>query len=293
MRGTYRFYEDGKLVGEAKNLITTEGKRAIVRYLAGYTKAYAGSIAVGVMDTAANVADTQLGFEFGRTNVTVISADLSAYNIVLKGTLDQSLVGTIYEAGLWSLITPDNIAGGRFISNFTSDETWSAGTFDSANTRTGGGGLRFNATASGSVTSTRTDIYVDLSNYRNTYPFYLAYYAADANCASIKLNLHTDASNYFSYTIASPTAGYRTQQFNKLACTQTGTPDWGNITSMDIVVTAKSAGATAVTLDGFRTEGDDYGTNDQILISHGILPTPITKTSLSRMDIEYELEFNL
>lgn len=82
MRGIYRVYEDGKLLTEGENLITTAGKTIITQYLAGKIPSYAGAIAIGSGTTAAAVGDTSLAMEYTRLPVYASYANID----VLSGT---------------------------------------------------------------------------------------------------------------------------------------------------------------------------------------------------------------
>ena len=93
--GEYIFYEDGKEVCRNKNLITKFGKRYLTQYLAGQSNTNLKDIAIGIGSTPASVNDTQLGFEFYRSPVTMSSIDIqtssvtgvSTYGVVHKTTI--------------------------------------------------------------------------------------------------------------------------------------------------------------------------------------------------------------
>ena len=99
--GEYTIYEDGQEVCRNKNLITKFGKRYITQYLAGQSNTNLRDIAIGIGSTAATVNDTQLGFEFYRSPVSVSSIDiqtssstgLSTYGVIYKTTIPVDVVG--------------------------------------------------------------------------------------------------------------------------------------------------------------------------------------------------------
>src|SRR5665647_3682267 len=90
MKGSYRFYQDGALVGEVENLITTAGKIYIMKYLAGYVQSIAQGLAIGLGATAATVADTSLAFEWSRVPILMTSADYANTAIIFRGQIPVS-----------------------------------------------------------------------------------------------------------------------------------------------------------------------------------------------------------
>lgn len=289
IKGQYKIYQEGELLAVVNNLITTEGKKYIQRYLAGQVGRIASSVACGIGGTAATVADTRLQFEIARYPVVLTSADLVNSKLVFKATLPPEVVGTIYELGLWSLDT--NIAAGNYSSKLITGfdgttELWSTGTFNATNARVGADALRLTASASSSSTSEMTNVFYDFSGYSTADQFVLAT-NGDANTASIKVRFKTDASNYYEITFSTIAAGYQFLSWTKNQMTATGTPSLANITSIEIVVTAKAGGATTVDLDAIRVEDTDTFSSDYVLVSRGIPGSPIVKGSSAPLDIEY------
>ena len=111
--GEYILYEDGKEICRNKNLITKFGKRYLTQYLAGQSNTNLKDIAIGIGSTAASVNDTQLGFEFYRSPVTMSSIDIqtssvtgvSTYGVVYKTTIPVDVVGVINELGLFPTVS--------------------------------------------------------------------------------------------------------------------------------------------------------------------------------------------
>lgn len=292
MKGTYRIYQDGELVAEKTNLITTEGKRAIMRYLSGQTASIARSLAVGTGTTAAALGDKRLAFEVARANVVVTSPDFANQKIVLKATLPQDQQYAIWEIGALTLPEQDQLGQSLFTFDSTT-EPWTVGTFPTDANRIGADSLRVNAALSTTVTSSLNDIFLETSRYLESDKFVLAYAPVDANLASLKIRFKTDASNYFEYTIPTLTAGYKVESWAKSAMVKTGTPTWDNITSVDLIVTAKAAGATNVDFDGLRIEPETYANPDYALVSRTVLGAPVLKTNVSQTDIEYTLDVTI
>lgn len=289
MQGLYRFYQDGKLIAQQKNLVTTDGKRAIMRYLAGYSGAIARSIAVGTGQVAPTITDTKLGFEIARAGIVVVSPDYVAQTLVFKATLPQWDEFTIYEIG--ALSVSENELYGKMLLTFDSEtEFWSVGTFQTDASRIGADALRLNAAASATTTSILSDLYMETSDYLDSDRFSLAFQPQDANLSALKIRLKTDDTNYFEYSLPTLTTGYKILSWAKSDMTKTGAPTWDSITSVDLVVTAKSAGATNVDFDGLRIDRLLIANEEYALVSRTVLDTPVVKDSLRQMDIEYVLD---
>lgn len=292
MRGTYRIYQNGKLIAESSNLITTEGKRAILRYLSGHTGAFVKSLCVGTSSVAADVADTKLGFEVARANVMVTSPDYLAQKIVFKATLPQEAAFAVWEIG--SLTGAAQDTTGQAIMSFDSlSEPWSNVSFVADTNRIGGDEARVSAALSATTTASLTELAMDFSQYLDNDKFSLAYEPGNANTASVKVRFLSSAGNYFEYTITNPSAGYKVETWNKSAMTKTGTPAWDAITSMEVSVTAKAAGATTVDFDGLRIDSIPDSAMDNILVSRTVLASPVVKLAATQMDIEYVLDVTI
>ena len=111
--GEYILYEDGKEIHRSKNILTKFGKRYITQYLAGKNASPDKDIAIGIGSTTATVNDTQLNFEFYRSQVNISSVDIqtstltgeSTYGVVYKTTIPVDVSGIINELGLFPSTT--------------------------------------------------------------------------------------------------------------------------------------------------------------------------------------------
>jgi hypothetical protein len=297
MRGIYRFYQNGNLVSESENLLTTEGKRLILRYLAGQSPSLGGAIGLGVSSVAATVNDVVLGFEIERVAVNLKNADYTNNLVLFKGTIDQDAAFSIYEAGLWSTVSND-LSGefdSRLITTFDTDlEAWTNVTVDTTANRTGPDAVKVSAAIS-STTQARLDVDMDLSGYSANDTFYLAFSKPNNNISTIKLIFEDTVSGgsiSLTKTVSALPTGYNTLAFRKGDFTSSGTISWDNITRFGFDVTA---GGTAgyVILDGLRVEDLDTPNQDFVLVSHTVLVSPLAKTSTAPMDVEYALDFNV
>ncbi|QQO39729.1 minor tail protein [Streptomyces phage Belfort] len=297
MRGVYRFYQDGNLIAEQPNLITTEGQRLILRYLAGQSPSLGAAIGIGVSSVAATVNDTMLGFEVERVPVNLRNADYTNTMVIFKGTIDQDVVVNIYEMGLWSAAA-NNLSGefdSRLLTTFDLElEAWSNVVADTTANRTSVDAVRVNAGIS-STTNASLDVDMDLSGYSANDTFLLAFSKPNNNINTIKLifeDVIGGGNASLTKTVSSLGTGYNILQFRKGDFTITGTFSWETITRMSFDVTA---GGTAgyVILDGLRVEDLDTPNQDFTLVSHAILGSPIQKTNVAPMDVEYALDFNV
>ncbi|QWT29934.1 minor tail protein [Streptomyces phage TunaTartare] len=297
MRGFYRFYQEGKLIAEHENLITTEGKRLILRYLAGQSPSLGGAIGLGVSSVAATVNDVVMGFEIERIPVSLKNADYTNNVVLFKGTIEQDSAFSIYEAGLWS--TASNILSGEFDSKLITTfdlelEAWTNVVADTTANRTSADAVRIDA-ASSSTTQSRIDVDMELSGYSANDTFYLAFSKPDNNITTIKLvfeDIITGGSLSLTKTVSSLPTGYNVLAFRKGDFTASGTISWDSITRMGFDVTAGATGSYVI-LDGLRIEDLDTPNQDFVLVSHTVLSSPLVKTSTAPMDVEYALDFNV
>ena len=127
LKGTYVFKENGLEVGRSENIITTNGKTAILQYLSGSLSEWASQLAVGAMSSTPALTDLALNFEIARSAVTLKSFKVGTPNLlVVKGTLDASVAANIYEVGVFSSNT-SNIFGTRdrlIIDDFSILNNW-------------------------------------------------------------------------------------------------------------------------------------------------------------------------
>lgn len=273
-------------------MITAKGRTFIKRYLAGQSGTLVGAISVGIGDAATTLNDARMQFEFARVPVTVTDYDFVNDQLIFKGTLSEEVEGTVYEVGIWT--SEVNSAAGnqesRIITTFDSEtEDWDIETFDTANTRIGIDSLKHTPVASAVSASVLTGITLDLGDFTSLDTFVAAYFIANANTASVKIRLRTDAANYYEFTVNSPTAGYKFSTFTKGSATVVGVPNWSDISEVEIVTTATAGGSASVQYDGLRIEDVDSIAPEYGLIARFVPTTPIVKVEGIVQDIEYAL----
>lgn len=295
VKGTYRFYQGGRLVGKSENLLTNAGRRAILRYLAGRGGSVGDSIALGTGTIAPSVVDNRLTFEADRVTIDVISVLYNDSLIVFKGTIPQEVQYTIYEAGLFNMPSnPFSVESSRILLSFEDTiEEWSVGTLVNTNARLGSQSLRLQPAGSGTLEA-QAAVVADLSSFTADDNFTLAYTKASSNASSLILKFKDLNGNQYALTksITSAPLAYNVLTFRKGDFVATGAMDWTNVTSISVSHSATAGGASDVYLDGLRIEDDDVVSGDYALLSRSVLVSPVSKTDASPMDIEYALELN-
>lgn len=270
-------------------MITAKGRTFIRRYLAGVSGDLVGAISVGVGETAADLSDTAMEFEFARIPVDVIGYDFAADRLVFKGAMDDSLSGNIYEVGIWTseINSSAGNQGSKIITSFDSaTENWSNDVYDSTHTRIGVDSLIHNPT-SAQTTSILTGVSLDFIESSSQDKFLIAYYVDDANCSEVALRFRTDSSNYYEFITAAPGAGYHVDSFKKGTADVTGSPSWNDINSIQVATTG--VGTTLVSYDGVRLEDTDTAAPEYGLVARTVLVAPVEKIDGRVQDIEFTL----
>lgn len=283
-------------------MISNAGKTHIKRYMAGHVPAIAQAIAFGLGSKSEDVDDTALQFEISRVNIVLTSYDFIADKVVFKAVLPDDLAAKIYEVAIFSQF--ENPIAGNFgskvLASFDSDsETWadsSSGlpvTYSTAAARIGGDSLSHTPAASGTVASVLNDVLYDLSGNSGADKISLAYNVGNANAASVAIRFRTDASNYYSFTVAAPAAGYRVDTFLKGNAVVTGSPSWADITAIEVVTVAKSTGAASVDFDGIRIEDTDTLNPEYVMVARELLALPYIKEEGKLQEIEFSLNVSV
>lgn len=304
-RGFYRIYEDGVLIAESPNVVTTLGKKAIADYLAGIIPDWAGSIAVGVGSTAATTSDKRLVFETTRSSVSskVVSyggGTAGAHRVIVKSSLDSDIAGTFSEMGVFSLDRNDALGnyGSTMISMADSTETWqqyngsdwvtNPNSPDTTNEKNGTDAVVL--TSSGSAVRYRlSGLDINLAEYASTDLFLFAAKVNAGSLTTMVVRFNTDDSNYFTYTTPTfATSTYGVTSYAKSNWSAVGSPSWSNITSIEFTVTGTSL---SMIIDGIRIEEVENANPDYVLVSRTILGSPIIKSSGSLLEVEYYLDY--
>jgi hypothetical protein len=306
--GEYRFYEDNKEIYRSKNLLTKFGKRYITQYLAGQSNTNLKDIALGVGSTAATVNDTQLGFEFYKSPVSMSSIDIqtssltgvSTYGVVYKTTVPVDVAGVINEIGLFPTVSLSSTDyASNSISTFEDNQSWTDSTGAFAPTTTnpfpkiGTSYLSIGAAAS-QAKEYFYNFNIDVSGYSALDSLTLAYYQNDTNLDYVFVRMYDSSNRYYEIRYAGDlSVGYKVKSLtlNNLYSSGfgVGTPDQTSIVKISCGVKAKVSGATAALFDGMRINDEDSFRTDYGLISRSVLANPITKSLGKQMVIEYRI----
>jgi hypothetical protein len=311
MFGEYIFYEDNKEVYRSKNLLTKFGKRYLTQYLAGQSTNSLKDIALGVGSTAATVNDTQLGFEFYKSAVSMNSIDIqtnqstgiSTYGVVHKTTIPVDVAGIINEVGLFpNVILGSTDYASNSISTFENNQSWtdSSGAYPSTTTtpfpKIGTSYLSIGASASQSK-EYFYNFSLDVSGYSALDSLTLAYYQNDTNLDYVFVRMYDLNNNYYEIRyLGDASVGYKIKSLtlNNLYSSGygSGAPDQTSIVKISCGVKAKSSGATVALFDGMRINDEDSFRTDYGMISRSVLANPITKSLGKQMVIEYRIGLN-
>jgi len=306
--GEYVFYDNDKEIYRSKNLITKFGKRYLTQYLAGQSNTDLKDIALGIGSTAATVNDTQLGFEFYKSPVSMNSIDiqtssstgLSTYGVVYKTTLPVDVAGIINEVGLFPSISLGSTDyASNSISTFEDNQSWadSTGAYPASVTtpfpKIGTSYLSIGAGAS-QLKEYFYNFNIDVSGYSALDSLTLAYYQSDTNLDYVFVRMYDSNNNYYEIRYSGElSVGYKIKSLtlNNLYSSGfgLGTPDQTSIVKISCGVKAKSSGATAALFDGMRINDEDSFRTDYGMISRSVLTTPITKSLGKQMVIEYRI----
>lgn len=284
--GKYRIFEDGALVAEADNVLTTAGKKEILGMIAG-TSDRISRMVLGVGDAAVSASDTTLHMPYVVTNVD-FSVPLfggASSKIVYKSRLDEGVSGVLWEIGCYN----GNYTRNPFLLN------WGDATADANNIAGPAGGVPGNEVRMGPTspqlsTTTPFVISVDTAagDLKLTDKIALGVKPSTATPCTVTVVL-TDASN-LTATAVYTTAANTNYQVLSLAISswsvQSGF-DWNRIS---LASATKQNVANNIIIDGLSILSP---TQAGTLLSHAKYTTGVVKRTGVRMDVEYELTFNL
>lgn len=301
LKGTYVFKQNGTEIGRSNNIITDNGKMAILKYLTNSVSEWASSLAVGAIPTTATASDRTLYYEVARSAVTMKSYKTGSPNlIIVKGTLDASVTANIFEVGLYPYTTTQ-IFGTRdqmILTDFSYYYDWiktaGSGTVtnvpfvsqDPYSPRIGFNSIKLPA----ATTIKNSNISLSLSSYTSMDTLDILVNVPTSSTGSNTLNVvltdvngSTSTASY-SYN-ASTTSGYQILSTNFAS----------NINTLSTIqsIQIQSVGTnSAITLDAMRVSVALEIGDSSSLISRSTLTTPIAKTYGTPLDIEYYLQLS-
>lgn len=284
-------------------MITNEGKLHIKRFLALYVPTIAQSIAVGIGTASESGTDIALQLQVAQTPINGLSYDFVNNQIVFKAAVPDEYVGSIYEVGLYSLPEdPNSVGGSQIITTFDSEtEEWTntgtgaASTYDSTNTRVGIDSLTQTPALNATQTDHLTNLTLDLSNNSAADSFTFAFNVTNANTNAVTVRFLTDGSNYYSFAMGTTvqSSGYKFVSATKGSATVNGSPNWNNITEIQVITTSKSSGPSLVEFDAIRIEDKDSINLDYVLVARKVLASPQVKLDGQAQDIEFALDVTI
>jgi hypothetical protein len=307
MIGKYLIYQDSKLVGEYRNVLTTEGKSLIRNYLAGNIGAWSGSIAIGAMNsTAPSVSDSGLEFEIVR--VPVVLSTVKGNNIILSADLDSTIAGRIFELGVYPTVTNSFSAGfdDKIIANFSEDWTDNLGVSLISSNFNGTEELPIarvgyrNLIIGSSGIDTLYSIGLDLSGYSDLDSMSMLYKVTSTGSnRTLRLTFYdnqfpTPGTKYYDFTLNGSSAGYKTISAQFGLFTETG--DFNNNVSK--VGISSSGSVAAVELDAIKLDDSDETNPNFALVSRALIGSAggnsstdyFEKRAGTTMTIEYVVE---
>jgi hypothetical protein len=302
-KGTYVFKQDGKEIGRSENLITTNGRKVILQYLAGTRPDWAADMCFGAIDTAPTASDIELNFETARVPVS-LKTYKSATNsnpdlIIVRGTLPASLYANIYEVGLYpeSRITDVANRNNRIITDFSDLSNWVASIADQSQSITDQGTVSITGYAAQGAASPRiggfsVDLAQNTSYQNNTFGFNLLGYS---DLDTLKILAYNTAAGILTVTL-------KDVQNNSYVFTYTLTDNTGyqilsapfpsNVAFTNTInsITITTDNTASITIDAIKASATTELTNEDYLISKSVLSTPIAKIYGTPLDVEYYVQ---
>jgi hypothetical protein len=303
-KGTYVFKENGIEIGRSKNLITTNGRTVLMKYLCGLEPDWASSIAIGAVNQNAPVeSDTQLSFETMRVPVTLKtyqpayagSPDL----VVVRGTLPANMYANIYEIGLFpqSVNSESLTRNNAILTDFTELTNWKTNVYDDTLSITNQGLSQSNPFVPQGIGSPRYGAYsVTISQNtifsNNEYSTTLLGYSEVDTLDILAYNtvggtltvVLTDISGITAtveYSMGTDTS------YQKLSANMPSSiRNFSNLQSIDIITDSTAS----LTIDAIKTSAFGELSSSDYIISRSTLSTPIAKTYNTALDIEYFIE---
>jgi hypothetical protein len=310
LSGEYIFYKNGIEVARSKNIVTTLGKEAILKYLSRESYEYASRLVLGCGSTAASVSDEFLSLEMFATSINFKTLDYTKTptQLVFRSTLPSTFNGVIYESGITtgggSILSDLNSVNDyqELVATFDPDfENWSISSGVAFHTndlegtprlRVGKYGLQITAPSSSTIQST-LDSVVPVFPYISSDKIKVALHISGSVPSSVIVKISNDGLNYYSLTIPSNnlSLGYNIVNYNVGQLIATGSPEISQTQSISVIVNS-SASESVVTMDAIKFDSIS-DLEKPILVSRSVLSTPLVVEGGYPFDIEYRLAFDI
>jgi hypothetical protein len=285
--GTFRVFEDGNLVAQFDNTLTTFGRSEILRIITGHSPGIS-TLLVGADSTAATANDKTLGLPIAAERI-VFNTPVGTSKIVYKARLNETVGCVIHE------MAATNVSGARStkLVNITQDTAVAA--YDVTTAFVTGEGadpkVRVSPVAVElDVTSANDDYYtynvpVSLAGALDTDTIALSGYNSGAGTAAFTIRFTDGAGKTATKTAVSiASTNYTITSFTVSSMTFDSGFDRGNIVKTEIIRT--DAVAILSRIDGLVLRSETAGGK---IVSRAATGTGISKKRGSKMDIEYEI----
>jgi hypothetical protein len=290
--GKFSFYINENKVGEANNIVTDLGKVVIGNYLSETRPSWADSIAIGAGGSSPSASDLSLDLEFFRESIDLKSYSVTDNKIVIRGTFPGSVVGKIYEVGVYSTTSPTEVSSsGPLIAAFDkSAEDWSAGQDEESLNRVG---LKsFRLVSSEEEVSSSLRFFGNLRAYNQNSVFRLGYLASGST-GSVFVRIKSDNINFREYSFQPNTSGaYSVESWSLSDFNIFGGA--GILEFFDIEVAV--SGEINVVFDALSVVDESAFELDDVLVSRAVIDQNgldfINKLPARELQIEYEIDLN-
>lgn len=302
-KGTYVFKQSGLEIGRSENLITTNGRKILLQYLAGVKSDWASDLCIGALNTSVSSADIELNFETARVPVTLKTYQSATGSnpdlIVVRGTLPENLYANIYEVGLYPEHRSTDVSNrsNQIITDFSDLTNWYASVNNNTQNISNQGtvyltGFMPQAAASPRIGGFSIGMAPNTLYTNNTFNFsLLGYTNVDTlqilayNTVSGNLTI-TMVDNYnnsyvFTYTLQN-NSNYQSLNVNM----PSNIYNSNQITSISIATDNTSS----LTIDAIKTSVTQELSSTDYIISKSLLTTPIAKIYGTPLDIEYYVQ---
>jgi hypothetical protein len=322
INGVYKFYIDGKYVGEQKNSITKAGRIILLKSIMGLIPSVGGEIHIGVGSAANGSPDADGLIPDNILNFDVASAPVRMSYLDNSGNYDamvfKASFGTssntgekykIYELGLFpgsgqqnttSLLDTTLFSGSTndywkegetplsvdTTSSTPANSCYITSALTSYDFRIGDTALYIKANDTVAVNNTVKLNSFAFTTYNSVDKFLLAYSKLTGNAPTVSVKFKTTDTDYFlaEFDITgSQTYGIVEKTISEMQTAKVGNPTWSRISEISVTSTAN------VVIDAIRFNNIDVVDTVYGMVSRAVLDTPIIKQGNSVLDIEYYL----